>query len=285
MIAVRRVGTGVVLGAAVIGLVLLDGYLGSVLATSGLIIFLGGAALYELYGMLEDGGHPNHRRFGVVACVSMLFIRAAADPLGLSPSEARELSLAILAFASVGPLALGIANPPDGGAPGAADLRRVVSTVFPLVYIGLLTSFLLELRLLPGPDQLGLTLCFVMALSVKLGDSFAYFVGRTIGRFPMCWVSPKKTWEGALASMIGSVAVATSAAFVLDFDPRLMAGFGLISGLAGQGGDLVESYLKRALDTKDSAKTFGEMGGALDMVDALLLAAPAGYVWARLLLV
>ena len=84
--------------------------------------------------------------------------------------------------------------------------------------------------------------------------------------------------------MFGSVAVTVVAAPFVGQGVLPMAGFGLVSGLAGQGGDLVESYLKRALDVKDSAKTLGEMGGALDMVDALLLAAPAGYVWVRLLL-
>ena len=53
---------------------------------------------------------------------------------------------------------------------------------------------------------------------------------------------------------------------------------------AGQGGDLVESYVKRAVGAKDSAATFGEMGGVLDVLDALLLAAPVAYVWVDLFL-
>jgi phosphatidate cytidylyltransferase len=275
---------GLLVAGAVVGLVALDATSSSTLATSTLIVFLGVAALHELYGMLRDAGLRVHRRLGLAACVTVLFVRAAAEPLGLSPGEAREVSLALLGFAVVAPFAVGIVRPPQAGRPGRADVDRASATVHPLVYVTLLTSFLLELRLLPGPGEFGLSLCFVLALSVKVGDTCAYFVGRTIGRHPMCWVSPKKTWEGAFASIIGSVGVAALAAPMLGQNLVLMAGFGLVSGLAGQGGDLVESYLKRALDVKDSARTFGEMGGALDMVDALLLAAPAGYVWARLLL-
>jgi phosphatidate cytidylyltransferase len=148
---------------------------------------------------------------------------------------------------------------------------------------------LLELRLIDGVAAneipLGLGLCLTVAASVKLGDSAAYFVGKTIGRHPMCWVSPKKTWEGSLASVVGAIAVAVLLGGALGLDPRLMAGLGLVSNLAGQGGDLVESYFKRATGAKDSATTFGEMGGILDMLDALLLAAPAAFIWCELLIV
>jgi phosphatidate cytidylyltransferase len=189
----------------------------------------------------------------------------------------------------VAPLALAIAAGPGEDGPGPSQIARAGATAFPLAWVVFLGGFLLERRLIEGTAAgdipLGLGLCLTVAASVKLGDSAAYFVGKTIGRHPMCWVSPKKTWEGALASVVGAIAVAVLLGGVLEIDPRLMAGLGLVSNLAGQGGDLVESHFKRAMGAKDSATTFGEMGGILDMLDALLLAAPAAYVWCRLLIV
>jgi len=287
--ATKRIVTGLLLAGFVLGLIWADHALGSALATSALIIFLCATALHELCGVLAGAGYQVHRRLAVAALVVMLSARAAAAPLGLSGGEARELSLVVLAFAIVAPLALGIARPPEDGAPGSADITRTAVTAFALAYIALLGSFLLELRMLEGEGEgdvdHGLRLCLLLAASVKVGDSCAYFVGRAIGRHKMCWVSPNKSWEGAVASLAGSMAVSVGLGAALDYDVRLMAGFGAVIGLAGQGGDLIESYVKRAVGVKDSARTFGEIGGALDMLDALLLAAPAGYLWARLLIV
>jgi phosphatidate cytidylyltransferase len=130
----------------------------------------------------------------------------------------------------------------------------------------------------------GLVLATMVAVACKVGDSAAYFVGRTIGRLPLCRVSPKKTWEGAIGgALVGTVAAAAvGKAFGLPLHHGLA--FGLVVNLAGQGGDLVESWLKRCCGAKDSGRTFGEMGGALDLVDALLLAGPAGWLFHRVVL-
>ena len=125
----------------------------------------------------------------------------------------------------------------------------------------------------------------LLCACVKIGDTTAYFVGRTIGRTKLSPVSPRKTWEGSIGSVIGSVATAVIVGRVfLRYDLRVMAGFGLLVDLAGQGGDLLESYVKRLLGTKDSSNVFGEMGGFLDVADALLLAAPPAYLWCELLI-
>ena len=87
---------------------------------------------------------------------------------------------------------------------------------------------------------------------VKIGDSAAYFVGRAIGRHPLSPVSPKKTWEGSAASLAASIATAYAFGhLVLEYDTRAMVGFAVVADLSGQGGDLLESYLKRVLGAKD----------------------------------
>ncbi len=320
MINARRVGTGLSVGAAVIGILYVDILTGTVWATCTMIAILLAQALREAYALLRGAGVATNSRVAIGAAFALLLLRAAADPLGLSPGEARTILFAGLGCAMTAPLMLAIARGParstsataaadevvgaeidsaaeltsatTGGPPRGptpADLIRAGATALPLAWVALLGAFLLELRLIPGTAAhdipLGLGLCFIVIASVKLGDSAAYFVGKTLGRHPMCWVSPKKTWEGSLASIVGAIAVAVLLGDVLGLDDRLMAGLGLVSNLAGQGGDLVESYFKRAVSAKDSTTTFGEMGGILDMLDALLFAAPAGYIWCELLIV
>ena len=240
--------------------------------------------------MLRGAGIDGYDRWAVATLALAMLVRTAEGPLRLTGGEAREVSLAILAAGFVGPLMREVARAKTEVAVQPESIRRIAATSFALAYVGFLATFLLELRMVHGESSggstTGLQLALVLVACVKVGDTLAYFVGRSIGRTKLSPVSPKKTWEGSVASVVGSVAVAVVLGHVgFDFDARVMAGFGLVADLAGQGGDLIESWVKRALGAKDSATTFGEMGGFLDMIDAILLAAPPAYLWAELLIV
>src|SRR5262249_41263172 len=95
-------------------------------------------------------------------------------------------------------------------------------------------------------------------------------------------LSPKKTWEGAG----GGLATAVGVAFALDsFGPVIPGGpagvvaFGLSIGAAGMLGDLAESLIKRDLQQKDASQVVPGFGGILDVVDAVVFAAPVVYWW------
>ena len=283
-IRVRRVLVGVC-AAAVAGLVIaIDVWTSTPYATGGLVTLLACAALRELYRALGAAGFDVSAGFGIAATAILLIARVVAPSMGLSHVEARELFLAGLAFAVVAPLGLGVARRP----PDPDGLRGAAGTAFGLVYVTFLISFLLELRLLGSPAAgfaQGLELCLPMVAAVKVGDSCAYFAGRALGRTPLSPVSPNKTWEGSVAGFGATVVVAVLLGDHFGHDYRLMAGFGVLVSLAGQGGDLAESWVKRAVGIKDSSTSFGAIGGALDMLDALLLASPAAYLWAKLLIV
>jgi len=119
----------------------------------------------------------------------------------------------------------------------------------------------------------------------KAGDIAAYLGGSLLGRRRLApALSPGKTWEGAVASLVGSSAAAW---FVLEW----MAGaataagpwggwlvFGICVGLAAMAGDLAESLLKRECGVKDSGRSLGGMGGVLDLIDSLLFAAPVAWL-------
>jgi phosphatidate cytidylyltransferase len=111
---------------------------------------------------------------------------------------------------------------------------------------------------------------------VWLGDTAAYYVGSRIGRRKLAPViSPKKSWEGAVASFV--VALAGAAVWDVCRRGRLEPGLltaAALTGVAAQIGDLVESLLKRSSGVKDSGNILPGHGGAFDRVDALLFAAP-----------
>jgi phosphatidate cytidylyltransferase len=168
--------------------------------------------------------------------------------------------------------------------PGGVVMR--LALVFWIVgYLGLLPSFLVQLRWLPDPDsvQRG-TLALAMTIFVpKMGDTGAYFTGRLFGKHKMAPVlSPKKTWEGATGGMVASVLTAIG---INRLGPALAGGllveigFGLSVGIAGLLGDLAESLIKRDCQQKDASQIMPGFGGVLDVVDALLFAAPVAYWW------
>ncbi|MFW6125012.1 MAG: phosphatidate cytidylyltransferase [Pirellulales bacterium] len=160
--------------------------------------------------------------------------------------------------------------------------------LFILIYLGLLGSFVVQLRWLGGND-LGMLAFLSLVATAKGGDIGAYTTGRLVGRRPLApRLSPNKTIEGAIGGLFGSV---LGGWLVLGLaPPRLFSGmaaaplvttllFGLIVGTVAQVGDLVESLVKRDLGSKDSAPLLPGLGGVLDLVDSVLYPAPVAYLF------
>ena len=164
--------------------------------------------------------------------------------------------------------------------------ERLAAANLALVYVGLLTTFLCQLRLLG--ERLGVVALVSLLVVVKLGDIGAYTVGRLVGRHKLVpRLSPGKTWEG----FVGGLLFACGGAWLTMhyFYPWWMEsaappetwralGFGLLVGLAGAAGDLAESMLKRDLGLKDSSTWLPGFGGVLDILDSILLASPVAYL-------
>jgi len=130
-------------------------------------------------------------------------------------------------------------------------------------------------------------LVFLLMAIVWLGDTAAYYVGSRLGRHKMAPViSPKKSWEGAIAGFVTSVlaAAAWSVWRLGRLDPGLL-GVAAVTAVAAQVGDLVESMIKRGSGVKDSGNVLPGHGGVLDRLDAMLFAAPIfllGLWWLRI---
>src|SRR5258707_13586520 len=114
-----------------------------------------------------------------------------------------------------------------------------------------------------------------------LGDTGAFFVGRGLGKAALAThLSPKKTWEGSVASLAGSLLAGLAFTRWLNAPPVHLLAMAGVGNVAGQVGDLLESAYKRSAGVKDSGGMLPGHGGILDRIDALILAIPVvWYYW------
>lgn len=196
---------------------------------------------------------------------------------------------------------------------GTEDLKqytgKVGSTVLGVLYVGFSLSCLVPLGFnshiaastvwalsgttLPIPaagpvtanSSLGRDLLVFLFLVIWAGDAAAYFVGKGLGRTPLLpRVSPKKTVEGSVGGLLGSLLIGWAFAqwkWHWADGWRVIILTGLIAAV-GQAGDLAESALKRGSHVKDSGTLLPGHGGLLDRTDSLLFAVPA--LWSLLAL-
>lgn len=106
-------------------------------------------------------------------------------------------------------------------------------------------------------------------------DTFAYLTGRLIGKHKLFErISPKKTWEGFIGGIVFAVAAGIVLAYFLEWSYPKMITYGIVVGVIGTAGDLVESMLKRSVGVKDSGTILPGHGGILDRFDTVLFVVP-----------
>lgn len=220
-----------------------------------LVIVLGGLMLWELARMTAPGRRAANAGLGALAAAAL-----AAVALALDLPRDFLVALPVLALAPV----MGLQGE-------RRDARLFVLYGFALM---LAAAGLLALRGTGG----AVTILWLI-LVVVASDVLGYFAGRSLGG-PKLWprVSPSKTWSGTVAGWLGAAIVGLGFSFLPG------AGWGLIIlspviALAGQLGDIVESWVKRRSGVKDSSALIPGHGGVLDRFDAL-----TGAVLALLLL-
>lgn len=161
----------------------------------------------------------------------------------------------------------------------AEAAREVAYATLAFLYVPVLLMHLVMLR----QTTYGVQWLVVIMLIVMTNDSVAYYSGSAFGKhrlYPL--VSPKKSVEGALGGLVGSIGGTLLAKFT--FFPQLSLADALLTavviGMLGQAGDLFESLLKRSFGVKDSGTIFPGHGGVLDRLDSIIFAAPATYYYA-----
>lgn len=154
--------------------------------------------------------------------------------------------------------------------------RPALWLAFGLLYLGLAAAALVYLRVETGEAGRGLFLFLLLA--VWATDIGAYAAGRTIGGPKlMPRVSPKKTWAGLIGGVLAAALVGWMVAtWVLHAAaPGLVALVAAVLAVVGQAGDLLESFIKRRSQVKDSGTLIPGHGGLLDRIDGLVAAALA----------
>ena len=249
-----RFRTGVIYTAATV-ICVLAGNIPMVL----MLMVVAGICAGEFFYMLRSDAKLPNEMLGIIA--AMLY-PLSVFLLGLN--GALYVSLALLLALIVWYVFWMRARVPDVGV-----------SFFGAAYCGMLLSGLVVVRT-ALPQPWGGVLALGIFLSVWANDSFAYLVGSKFGKHKLApRTSPKKSWEGFIAGLVGSAAfwcLMTLIPGVTMSIPQAMA-FGLISGLMGVLGDLAESRIKRNSGFKDSGTIMPGHGGLLDRCDSLFLVA------------
>lgn len=204
--------------------------------------------------------------------------RLAYDPL----APVHALAWPLLAFVGVLMVTF-VAQSVQFQKPGAT-MATIAGTMLAVAYVGLLASFVIQMRWLDGTYH-GLVPVAYLFATAKGADVGAYTVGRLAGRHKL-WpsLSPNKTIEGAVGGLAAAVGFALLVMTVVRFllgdhslRPGAAVGYGLLIGTTAQLGDLMESMIKRDCARKDASAAVPGFGGVLDVVDSPFFAAPVAF--------
>lgn len=110
-------------------------------------------------------------------------------------------------------------------------------------------------------------------------DTFAFLGGKAFGRTPLTSISPKKTWEGTFAGLVGCIVITLLLSKSLSWPQSLFSSiaFGFINFFGSVFGDLTESMIKRDAGVKDSGSLIPGHGGILDRVDSYIFTGALAY--------
>jgi phosphatidate cytidylyltransferase len=280
----KRVATAAVLIPFAVGIVLWGST--AVLALAVALVML--LALFEYFALGEAIGHRAYRFWTATSALALVFLQWVETTINVLTHSTYPIAMyqgRAISRISVSPLdvfflfVLGVA------AIAIATRRPLVETLpaagiscSGLLLIAFPLSYTVRLHGVQGVGHLLLLFALVITWA---GDTAAYFVGRAIGRHLFApQLSPKKTWEGAVASLAASLLVGLVFARWISVPLPHLLGMAAVGNVAGQVGDLLESAYKRSAGIKDSGSILPGHGGVLDRIDALILAIPVvWYYW------
>ncbi len=255
-----RAVTGVVLVSLLIGAIILGGFW-LWLFVLGIVI----VALGEFYATVRRQGFAPVSIFGLlggVGAFTAAYLAEGNTPQAIAGAIGMTLVATTFWYAVV---------------PRRNPLVNAAVTIFGMAWVAGLMAFAVPIILAPRYQQLILALAFLTGLF----DIGSYFVGRAIGRRKLAKaLSPKKTLEGLIGGVITAVAIGAGLSYVNWFGFELRDGLllGAVVSFAAPLGDLAESMVKRALNTKDMGAILPGHGGLLDRIDSFIFAVPAAYV-------
>ncbi len=258
----RRVASALVLAPIAIVGAYFGGWLFVVLCA-----IAAGIILWEWASLVAGGGDLRILLPGLAAMLAAT-VMAGAGLLGAAIAMVAIGTALAGGFVAAWPRRYPAANPALWGAAGVA-------------YAG---AALIGPTVLRDDPELGFAALLFLFAIVWATDVFAYLAGRAIGGPLLCpGLSPNKTWAGATGGLAGGVAAGTLVAYAsVGTEPVVAGVLALVLSISAQGGDLLESAIKRRFGAKDSSGLIPGHGGAMDRLDgflvAALLAAAIGWV-------
>ena len=263
--------TRVIVSLIAIPLIVLASYLGSYYFFF-FVLAIGLISYYEFSGMVKKNIANANLWFGLLA-VSFIIINQFHHIIDFIPLLFIIILLLLMIelFRNKGSV-----------------VNNLGATILGILYIGLFASALIAIReYYPTVNDLyqkGGYVIISMLTTIWVCDSAAFFGGTALGKhklFPR--ISPNKSWEGALFGFVFAILTMLLAKLVvLDFLSWLnVIVLGIIIGIIGQLGDLVESSIKRDAGVKDSSSIIPGHGGIYDRFDSLLFSAPAVWLYLK----
>ncbi len=244
-------------------------------ATGSILAILISVALWELYKLLMARDFLPCAKIATFACLSgiILYIFAIEYPCLKSLKIVEFYEATIFIFFLMYPV---VRREEE------KVLENTFSTLFGILYIYFTLSYLMKIRSL-GTKEEGLIYLLLVVLVAKGMDMGGYLIGKWIGKHKLCpSISPKKSWEGAVAGLFFSLSIAyfmreSFTVLSQNFNWFYLILFSFITGILSLWGDLSESLIKRRCQIKDSSNLIPEFGGILDLMDSLTFTAPFGY--------
>ena len=250
-------------------------------------------ALLEFYHLLDAMTIPSFRIMGVA--VSILLIAGTWLALTLKTTVLAGEHELIILFVII--IAVLIRQFPQKY--NAQPLATMACTLFGILYVPFLFNYFTKLAFTwecpswmspVGPT--GRLLVFYLIAVVKFTDIGAFVIGSRLGRHKLIpRISPGKTWEGFIGGVAVGLLVSLGVYFLVGGQFGVITMrindailLGILLPVMGTVGDLTESMLKRAANSKDASHLVPGMGGALDVLDSLLFGAPTLYMYTKIVL-
>jgi len=223
--------------------------------------------IHELFHAFEQKGHHPVRTIGYIAALSNCFLH-------IIPKE-----YVLLMIGAIIPLTILISFLLTILKKTKTNIIDIAITFFGVCYIVLFLMFISIIRNMEN----GKWLIWYVFIASWMTDVFAYLVGKTMGKHHFTDVSPKKTIEGCVGGVIGSVLFMLLYTFIINkflyinINYFIILGFGILLSIIGQIGDLSASVIKRYAEIKDYSNLIPGHGGMLDRIDSLIFIAPFAY--------
>lgn len=253
-----RIASGIVYVAVLAACIMLGD-----ITTMLLIMAIAALTSWEFFRMMRLDGKTPNERIGIVAAMAYPLVAYLDSEYLNTVTLFLVIALCIWYIFSA-----------------RSRITDLAITLLGSLYTGLMLSAIVLIRTSIDDELKGAVLILGIFVSVWANDSFAFLFGSLFGKHKMAYrISPKKSWEGFFAGIVGSVAIWLLMTLIplLELDVLLALVAGILCGVVGVIGDLVESRIKRGAGVKDSGTLIPGHGGMLDRTDSLIFVGITAY--------